>query len=426
MVTVLAYEQLLSEGFVEGRHGSGTYVVPGLSARSEEKGGRTPMRITLAPYGKYAESAKPRVNLPVVPTRPVDYDFSYRSTGLTSFPLAAWQRMLGRRARQAPTQERGYSKPGSVGLREAIATHLRRSRAVNCEPSQIIIVNGSQQGIDLVSRILLRAGDKVVVEDPHYQGAHEIFRASGGELISVRVDDDGLVTRELPRQARLAFVTPSHQFPTGVILPLHRRLELLSWARRSGAIIIEDDYDGEFRYEGQPVESMQGLDTQGRVIYVGTFSRTIFPALRIGYVIVPMSLVRAMTGAKNLSEGHHFTLEQETLAEFIHSGLYERYLRRARRANAKRREALLDAIDKFMGKRVRVTGQGSGAHIVLWPERKISEPVLIARTAAVGVGVYGVAQYYQEKRGRTGLLLGYAHMNEEAIKEGIRRLAKVV
>jgi GntR family transcriptional regulator/MocR family aminotransferase len=224
----------------------------------------------------------------------------------------------------------------------------------------------------------------------------------------------------------LAFVTPSHQFPTGAILPLARRLALLAWAKRAGAVIIEDDYDGEFRYEGQPVESMQGLDTEGRVVYVGTFSRTIFPALRIGYLIAPKSLLPAFTGAKWLADRHTSTLEQDTLAEFISSGAYERYLRRARKANARRRDILLDAIDRFLGDRVAVTGQGSGAHVVLWPRRRISEEAAISFAAEQGVGVYGTSHYFCSRTRRTGLLLGYAHMREEDVREGIRRLATVL
>jgi GntR family transcriptional regulator/MocR family aminotransferase len=245
-------------------------------------------------------------------------------------------------------------------------------------------------------------------------------------LHPVAVDRDGLMVQKLPTRAKLAFVTPSHQFPTGVVLTLPRRLALLAWAKRAGAVIIEDDYDGEFRYEGQPLESMQGLDTEGRVIYVGTFSRTIFPALRIGYLIAPESLVSAFTGAKWLADRHTSTLEQETLAEFIASGAYERYLRWARKANARRRQILLSAIEECLADRVTITGQNSGAHIVLWPQRRVSEDALIARAAEMGVGIYGTSHYFYSRPQRTGLLLGYAHMREGDITEGIRRLSTVL
>jgi GntR family transcriptional regulator / MocR family aminotransferase len=425
-VVILAYEQLLAEGFVIGHRGSGTFIAEGL-ARRDRKESSSSTRIQLSPYGTYAASALPRINVPRSQAKPLRYDFSYRSSPLEGFPLSAWQRTMGRCARRAPTQTHQYgSAEGKLGLREAIASHLRRSRAVLCDPAQIVIVNGSQQALDLAARVLLSPGDRVVIENPHYQGAREIFRATGARLHPVAVDDEGLIVDRLPKHARLAFVTPSHQFPTGAILPLARRLALLAWAKRTGTVIIEDDYDGEFRYEGQPVESMQGLDTEGLVIYVGTFSRTIFPALRIGYLIAPKSLVGAFTGAKWLADRHTSTLEQETLAEFIASGAYERYLRRARKANASRREILLRAIDEFMCDRVSVTGQSSGAHIVLWPHRRLSEEAVIAKAADQGVGIYGTSHYFYGRTRRTGLLLGYAHMRETDIKEGIRRLATVL
>jgi GntR family transcriptional regulator/MocR family aminotransferase len=426
-VVIMAYEQLLAEGFVVGRHGSGTYIAEGLGSRQGHQEERGNTRIALSSYGAYAASSIPRINVPRPQAKRLRYDFSYRSSPLEGFPLASWQRTLGRRARRAPTQAHEYGQAeGKLGLREAIASHLWRSRAVVCDPSQIVIVNGSQQAIDLAARVLLKPGDRVVIENPHYQGAREIFRAVGASLFPVRVDQEGLVTDSLPQHARLAFVTPSHQFPTGAILPLARRLALLAWAGHAGAVIIEDDYDGEFRYEGQPVESMQGLDTEGRVIYVGTFSRTIFPALRLGYLIAPKSLVPAFTGAKWLADRHTSTLEQETLAEFITSGAYERYLRRARKANARRRDILLQSIDQYLGDRVTVTGHGSGAHIVLWPRSRISEETAIARAAEQGVGIYGTSHYFYGRPRRTGLLLGYAHMKQEDVREGIRRLANVL
>jgi GntR family transcriptional regulator/MocR family aminotransferase len=285
----------------------------------------------------------------------------------------------------------------------------------------VIIVNGSQQVLDLTARVLLERGDRVAIEDPQYQGAREMFRAAGARLCPVAVDQDGIRVDRLPARARLAFVTPSHQFPTGAILSLERRLALLEWARRPDAAILEDDYDGEFRYEGQPVESLQGLDREGRVIYAGTFSRTVFPALRLGYLIAPRSLVPAFEAAKWLCDRHRSTLEQETLAEFITSGGYERHLRKARRENAARRKVLLAAIDKHWGGSMRVTGQGSGTHLVLWPERG-SEARLIALAEARNTGVYGIARYAIQPS-RPGVMLGYSRLNEREIREGVRRLA---
>ena len=289
-----------------------------------------------------------------------------------------------------------------------------------------MIVNGSQQALDLIARVLIERGDRVAVEDPNYQGTSEILRAAGAHLLPIELDQDGLDPRKLPLVARIAFVTPSHQFPTGAILPLDRRIALLEWAKRANAVIVEDDYDGEFRYDGQPLESLQGLDREGRVIYIGTFSRTIFSALRIGYLVAPKGLLDAFVAAKWLCDRHTATLEQETLAEFISSGIYERYLRRMRRKNAARRTALLEAISLYLRDRVEVRGDGAGAHVVLWPRRRISEQALISEAAARGVGVYGISGYCIRKSARTAIMLGYSQMNETQIRAGIRRLAEVL
>jgi GntR family transcriptional regulator / MocR family aminotransferase len=426
-VILLAYDQLLAEGFVVGRHGSGTYVAQGLDA-DRPKAAANSARMRLSRFGALAAAAASKVYFPGRrPSSPVRYDFAYGRSDVELFPFETWRRILLRRTRKAPVRELDYGPTaGSLALREAIAAHVRRSRAVVCDASQMIVVNGSQQALDLVARVLLNPGDRVAIEDPQYQGAREIFRAAGARLHPVSVDRNGLNPAKLPNRAQIVFVTPSHQIPTGVILSLPRRVALLEWAKRNDAVVIEDDYDGEFRYEGQPLESLQGLDTEGRVVYLGTFSRTIFPALRIGYLVAPKSLVPALTSAKWLCDRHTATLEQETLAEFIAAGAYERHLRRARRRNAARRRALLDAIHEYLGDRVAVTGDGSGTHVVLWPGGRDSEEALIARAAAQGVGIYGISRYFLRRPSRVGILVGYSRLKEEEICEGIRRLGKVI
>lgn len=365
------------------------------------------------------------VDWPPRRTRSLPYDFAYGRSDLETFPFEKWRRILLRCARNAPASKLDYGPAaGNAALQEAICTHLRRSRAVVCDPSQMIVVNGSQQALDLIARVLIERGDRVAIEDPGYQGTREVLRVAGARLLPVPVDRDGLNPAALPPGARIAFVTPSHQFPTGAILPLARRLAVLEWARRSNAVVVEDDYDGEFRYEGQPLESMQGLDREGRVIYIGTFSRTVFPALRIGYLVAPRRLVPALTAAKWLCDRHTATLEQQTLAEFISGGMYERYLRRVRRRNSARRQALLDSIRKCFSDRVEVTGDGAGAHIVLWPGVRITEEAVIAAAAARGVGVYGIAPYFLKQPLRPGILLGYSRLKETEIREGIRRLSE--
>lgn len=425
-VILLAYEHLLAEGFVEGRHGSGTYVSRGLAA-GKSRSREDQANLRLSRFGRSAAATATEAVAPARPSSSPRYDFAYGRSDIEIFPFERWRRILLRRARKASVRDLDYgSAAGNLALREAISAHIQRSRAVVCDPSQVVIVNGSQQALDLVTRVLVERGDCVAIEDPQYLGVREVLRAAGSQLHAVQVDHEGLNPSQLPERARLVFVTPSHQFPTGVILSLTRRLALLEWARRRNAVIVEDDYDGEFRYEGQPLESLQGLDTQGRVIYVGTFSRTVFPALRIGYLIVPQSLVKAFTATKWLSDRHSAVLEQQALAEFVATGMYERHLRRLRRRNAGRRSALLQAIHKFLGDRVEITGDGAGAHVVLWPRKRVSEEVLIARAASRDVGVYGVARYFLKRPARSGIMLGYSRLREEEIREGIRRLGEVL
>jgi GntR family transcriptional regulator / MocR family aminotransferase len=424
-VVLLAYDQLLAEGFAVGCSGSGTYVSSGMAARRSAPR-ESSAKLRLSDFGSSAAEAWSRV-VPRQRTSPPRYDFAYGRSDSETFPFAMWRRVLLRCARKTSILKLDCGPPaGNGALREAICTHLRRSRAVVCDPSQVIVVNGSQQALDLIARVLIERGDRVAIEDPSYQGAREVLRAARVRMVPVAVDGDGLDPAKLPFRARIAFVTPSHQFPTGAILSLPRRLELLEWAKRKNAVIVEDDYDGEFHYEGQPLESLQGLDGEGRVIYIGTFSRTVFSSLRIGYLIAPRTLVAALTAAKWLCDRSTATLGQETLAEFISSGMYERYLRRARRRNATRRHALLEAIRSHLGDRVELSGHGAGGHIVLWPRRRVPEKMVIHRAASRGVGIYGISPYFLERPRRSGFILGYSRMREAEIREGIRLLAEVL
>jgi GntR family transcriptional regulator / MocR family aminotransferase len=425
-VALLAYDQLLAEGFVEGRGGSGTYVSARMAANAP-RGETRSAKPRLSRFGAAAEASAAIVERPRRKPVAMRYDFVYGCSDLTTFPFEMWRRLMLRQAREAPVRHFDYGAVlGSERLREAICAHLRRSRAVVCEPSQVIVVNGSQQALDLTIRVLVERGDRVAIEDPHYDGTRGALQTAGARLRGVPVDRDGLDPARLPENARLAFVTPSHQFPTGAILPLDRRLALLDWARRRNAVIVEDDYDGEFHYGGRPLESLQGLDRDGRVLYIGTFSRTVFPALRIGYLIPPPALVGAFSAAKWLNDLHSATLEQQTLAEFIGNGMYERHLRRLRRRNTARRDALLSAIREVLGHSVEVTGDGAGAQVVLWPKKRVSEEETVAKAAQRGVGIYGIAHCYLKRPSRPGFMLGYARLNEREIREGIRILSEVL
>ena len=438
---LLAYEQLLAEGYAVGQAGSGTYVAAALpdamltttQTLPEVVQPVAPVRPRLSAYGRYAAMHWPVLAPGQEPPRAaVRYDFRYGLPAVEEFPHDIWRRLLARRARSASLRSLRYGPPEGYGpLREAIADYLRRSRAVLCEPEQILVVNGSQQALDLTARVLLDPGAWVVIEEPHYQGARQVFLAAGARLLTGVVDAEGLDIADLPRAAataRLAYVTPSHQFPTGAIMSLARRLALLAWAERTDAYVLEDDYDSEYRYEGRPVEAVQGLDRSGRVIYVGTFSKVLFPALRLGYMVLPKPLLQPFLAAKWLTDRHTSTLEQEMLTDFIREGHFERHLRRSRMRNASRRAVLLEALATHLGGRIAISGANAGIHLLVWLHGTKPDRIdaLIQEAARAGVGLYSVMPYYLTPPCRAGLLLGYGAMSEDDIRAGIQRLASVI
>jgi GntR family transcriptional regulator / MocR family aminotransferase len=428
---LLAYEQLLAEGYATGRRGSGTYVagelVPGPARRSAASLAPGPAR--LSRFGRRAiESARGQPAWRLRDT-PLPYDFRYGRPAYGDFPHETWRRVLARCARRASVQALDYGSPeGLPELREAIADYASRARAVRCGADDIVVVNGSQQALDLAARVLVDPGDPVVLEEPHYAGARRVLEAVGARLRPVPVDAEGLWIDRLPRAARAAYVTPSHQFPTGAVLPVSRRLALLAWAERAGAYVIEDDYDGEYRYTARPVESLQGLDRGGRVLYVGTFSKVLFPALRLGYVIVPPSLRRAFRAAKGLADTGSATLEQSALATFIHDGHFARHVSRSRARTANRRAALLEAMASHLGDRVTVCGADAGLHVLVWLRGVPAErlPGIVRDAEALGVGVYPITPHCLVPPREAGLVLGYAALTAAEIREGVRRLAGAI
>lgn len=289
---------------------------------------------------------------------------------LDEFPVALWSRLVGRRWRAATVAQLDYADPAGHGpLREAIASYLGAARGVRCAPAQVLITSGSQQGIDLAARALLNPGDPVWVEEPGYRGAKAALSAAGVSLHPVPVDDEGLRVdagaAACPR-ARMAYVTPSHQYPTGATMSLARRLALLDWARRAGAWIVEDDYDSEYRYAGRPLPALQGLDTSGRVVYVGTFSKVLFPALRLGYVVAPDALIDAFARMQALVNRQIPTLDQAVLADFILDGHFARHIRRMRQLYAARQAALVEAVRRDLGDVIEVRSAEAGLHVVGW------------------------------------------------------------
>jgi GntR family transcriptional regulator/MocR family aminotransferase len=426
-----AYEQLIAEGYLETRQGARTQVAQGLGLAPALPGraGLSGRPDWLSAYGQRLAE----FDLPIVPDEGrMVADFRYGDLAAADFPMLAWRKAVtGALLRRQPRLR--YGDPcGSPDLRAALQGYLWRARGLLCEAEQIIVVNGSQQGLDLCARLLLDPGDQVVMEDPGYALARQVFLAAGAEVVPVAVDREGLRTDGLPA-ARLVYATPSHQFPLGGVLSAARRRELLVWAQHTGAHVIEDDYDSEYRFDIAPIPPLQALDDAGRVIYLGTVSKTLSPTLRLGYLVIPMRLAEAFAKAKRLTDRHAPGLEQEGLADLIGSGAYERHVRRVRRRNGERRAALLAALSATRGSAATVVGADAGLHVVVWLKRvpMAREDALIARAHAAGLGLYPVTPLYAPasaaaRPDTAGLVMGYASLDEQAIKRGVRMLKEVL
>jgi GntR family transcriptional regulator/MocR family aminotransferase len=308
---------------------------------------------------------------------------------------------------------------GYPPLREEIARYVSRSRAVTCSADEVIVVNGSQQGLDLCARLLIEPGDEVVLENPGYLGASRVFESHGARLRPVPVDGEGMVCAALGEAAQLAYVTPAHQFPTGVAMSLRRRLELIAWARRHRAVLIEDDYDSEYRYGGAPMPALQGLATGVPIIYCGTFSKVMFPALRVGYLIVPRTLAASFARAKWLADRHTAIHQQSALHRFMSEGHLDRHIRRMRRIYALRRTALLESLERHFGARAEVQGEAAGMHAYV----RFSDEGVAGRAERHKVQLRPVAEYFIGKAPANEYLLGFSMLTERSIREAVKRLA---
>ena len=427
------FEQLAAEGFIVTAVGRVARVASQLAAAPAPRPARRARAApALSAFGRRVE----KMLLSAAPSsEPCRIDFLYGAVASRDFPALPW-----RRAYQAALLQHQprlyYAAPeGDAALRLALQGYLGRARGLVCDAGQIVIVHGSQQAIDLCARVLLDPDDAFAFEEPGYLMARRCFEAAGAQLVPVPVDAHGLDTTRLPAdpRVRLAYVTPSHQFPLGAMLPIGRRQELLQWARRQGAWIVEDDYDGEFRYGQRPIEALQAIDRDGRVLYVGTFSKALSPQLRLGYLVLPPELVPVFRQAKRLTDRHAPVLEQRALATLIDSGAYERHVRRVRRENERRRNALLEAIAEHLPPEAHVGGAAAGLHGVLWlPSlRAQDEPALVAAARERGVGVYPLSPLFAGPSARAhrrpaGLILGYASLSVEQIRRGVRELALVL
>ncbi len=361
----------------------------------------------------------------VQPARP----FQTGVPALDAFPWALWARLLGHRTRHSGSALSGYgSVLGYLPLRQAIAAYVTAARGARCAAEQVLVTAGAQQGLDLVARVLVNRGDVVWLEDPGYPASRGVFAAAGARLEPVGLDADGLRLPSPPRRTppRLLYVTPSRQYPTGVTMSAARRLELLRWAETADPWIVEDDYDSEFRYASRPLNCLQGLDESGRVIYVGTFSKTVFPGLRLGYLIVPGDLVEAFGEARAVSDRQPPGIEQAVLADFITQGHFARHVRRMRALYEERRDALLSAAQEFLGDRVAFGDTSSGMLALAWLPAGVSDRAVSRRALAAGVEAPPLSDYAIRPVARGGLLLGYAGYSRPALREAMRKLASAL
>ncbi len=409
-----ALDQLVAEGYLETRVGAGTYVASGLTprARSIDVSAAAAPRLSVRAQ-RFVNARDPEGGSEPGLFRPGVPDLSL-------FPAAVWRRIANRWLDADAT--RGYGDPcGYRPLREAIAAQLRQTRGVTLGANNVIVVEGTRAALALIADVLVDPGDPVAVEDPGYSAMRDAVVAAGGALVPVALDDDGFDVAHAPADARLAYATPSHQYPTGVVMGLRRRLELLAWARTANAYVVEDDYDAEFRYDGAPLPALQGLDA-ARVLHVGTFSKTLAPGLRVAWVVVPDALVDAFAAARAIASGGPAFPLQAALAAFVAEGHFALHVRRASAVYRERRDALASALERRLGDVVRVQGAATGLHLVA---RFDGDDVAVSEAAAAeNVVAPPLSAYALGGHGPTGLVLGFAAAGPVAIERAVERLAR--
>jgi GntR family transcriptional regulator/MocR family aminotransferase len=417
-VTV-AYESLLAEGFATSHTGSGTFVSHHLETkRPASKTRRSTVR-AIRVRGVWET-----IPLPTFFLRAARFDFRAGLPDASLFPHRAWRRVVAHALRSGEMAAGVYENPaGNWDLRAAIARHIGISRSVSGSPDDIIVTNGTQQALDIIARVLLEPGDVVAVEKPGYRPPRDLFKALGARVIGVPVDSEGLVVAALPAEARIVHVTPSHQFPLGMAMSLSRRRALLAWADRNNAIVVEDDYDSEFRFGGRPLEPLQTIDSTGRVVYVGTFSKTLLPALRLAFMVVPPSLREAAHKAKFVTDWHTATIAQSALAQFIDEGAFARHIRRVSRTYSERHEILTAEIKRNFSDYLDLVPSSTGLHIAAYARRASVDDINAIALRAFDLGV-AVQSFPLEGEPQVGIMLGYGAIETAQIAEGLRRLRR--
>jgi GntR family transcriptional regulator / MocR family aminotransferase len=423
---ISAFDQLKSEGYVEGSVGSGTYVsriLPEDMLQVRHKNGAQPLaqrkqKRVLSDYAR-------RVNLfPTYKIRP-SRAFRANMPALDLFPATLWAQITARRLRHVSTNLLLGCDPMGYGpLRDVLADYLSTSRGVRCVPEQIAIVAGVQEALDLAARLCLNPGDRVCMEDPGYVGAAILFQAMGAKISALPLDKEGMELRDSSlRGARLVYVTPGHQYPMGITMSLGRRLELLDWARKSGALIFEDDYDSEFRYSGRPVPALQGLDHSELVLFAGSFSKVLFPSLRLGYLVVPQDLVTSFAAMKSMTSRHAPVLEQAVLCDFIAEGHFGRHLRRMREVYAERLSVLLESGRQRLAGLLDISPVEAGLQTIGWVRCGIDATSASKAAIERGVEVTPLSRFSRGHVAQDALQLGFAAVDAREIRRGARELA---
>lgn len=434
-----AFDQLLAEGYLEGRVGAGTFVTSELPEEALsvlDTTGRADPLHDLKPSPRQRGLSRRGTQLAGLRRRRTrrGLAFAVGVPELRNFPFDIWARLMARAWRRPPMELMANTEPaGYMPLRRAIADYVRTARGVRCEVEQVIIVSGAQQAIGLAAHVLLDEGDRALVEDPGYPGIRGALLAAGVKVVPAPVDAEGLdiVTGEKKApDARFVCVAPSHQYPLGVTMPLARRLALLDWAQRVDGWIIEDDYDSEYRYSGKPLAALQGLDRDNRVVYVGSFSKTMFPSLRLGYLIVPPDLTDSFRFARAALDDHPSTVGQPSLTAFIEDGYFAAHLRRMRKLYAHRQQTLIDAAREHMDDLFTIAPAEAGMHILARQKPALTvrmDDIQATRKAeAAGITVSPLSSFYHEYPAQQGLMLGYAAVDEEEIPKAVAKLAEAL